>query len=179
MSIGRELFLLSKRIGYEFSDTQLLQTALTQSSYANEMRGKGTLFPSNERLEFLGDAVLEVVISKFLYDNYKSSSEGALTKMRQYLVCEKTLAKIAAEIDLGDYLTCELKSDDLRFVEIIRQLGLKLGANDTENEIIFIENAIQKLQALSDEYLDIYEKKGSLVTKIGVLVAVFICIIIW
>ena len=104
MSIGRELFLLSKRIGYEFSDTQLLQTALTHSSYANEMRGKGTLFPSNERLEFLGDAVLEVVISKFLYDNYKSSSEGALTKMRQYLVCEKTLAKIAAEIELGEYI---------------------------------------------------------------------------
>lgn len=104
MSIGRELSTLESRLGYTFSDSELLQTALTHSSYANERRGRGNAFPSNERLEFLGDAVLEIVISQYLYDNYRSSTEGALTKMRQYLVCERTLAKIAAEIELGEYI---------------------------------------------------------------------------
>ena len=104
MSIGRELKFLLEKIGFEFSNIDYLEQSLTHSSYANEMRAKGIAFKSNERLEFLGDSVLEIVISKYLYDNYKESSEGALTKMRQYLVCEKTLAKIAAEIELGEYI---------------------------------------------------------------------------
>lgn len=104
MSIGRNLEFLTEKTGYTFSNIDYLQESLTHSSYANEMRAKGIVFKSNERLEFLGDSVLETVISKYLYDNYKNSSEGALTKMRQYLVCEKTLAKIAAEIELGEYI---------------------------------------------------------------------------
>jgi ribonuclease III len=68
------------------------------------MRSKGIKAESNERLEFLGDAVLQLVISEYLYSNYSKYREGALTKMRQQLVCEKTLAKIAKKIELGKYI---------------------------------------------------------------------------
>ncbi len=103
MSIGRELTELYDIIGYTFSDISYLENALTHSSYAYERRGKG-VYPSNERLEFLGDAVLEIVISEHLYESFKNKTEGTLTKMRQYLVCEKTLAKIARRIHLGEFL---------------------------------------------------------------------------
>ena len=89
-------------IGYEFKDKSLLQKALTHSSYANEQR----LPPhsDNERLEFLGDAVLELVSSEFLYLNYSNLPEGELTKLRASLVCEPTLAMAAEELSLGKYL---------------------------------------------------------------------------
>ena len=103
MSIGREITELYGIINYTFRDISYLENALTHSSYAYEKRGKG-VYPSNERLEFLGDAVLEIVISEYLYENFKNKTEGTLTKMRQYLVCEKTLSKIARRIKLGDFL---------------------------------------------------------------------------
>ena len=89
-------------IGYEFKDKSLLQKALTHSSYANEQH----LAPhsDNERLEFLGDAVLELVSSEFLYVNYSDLPEGELTKLRASLVCEPTLAMAAEELSLGNYL---------------------------------------------------------------------------
>lgn len=104
MSVGKELFSLYGVIGYSFSDVTYLENAMTHSSYAYERRSRGIVYPSNERLEFLGDAVLEIIISEYLYDNFKTKSEGTLTKMRQYLVCEKTLSKIARGISLGEYL---------------------------------------------------------------------------
>ena len=104
MAIGREIVHLQEKIEYTFSDINFLQTALTHSSYSNELKSQGMAYDSNERLEFLGDAVLEIVISEYLFENYKKHGEGALTKMRQYLVCEKTLARIASNINLGDYL---------------------------------------------------------------------------
>ena len=104
MSIGKEFFELCDVIGYKFRDVGYLENALTHSSYANERRGRGIVYPSNERLEFLGDAVLEIVISEYLYENYRDKSEGVLTKMRQHLVCEKTLSNIAKGLSLGDYL---------------------------------------------------------------------------
>lgn len=104
MGIGKEITELQDKIGYKFADLKFLETAVTHSSYSNEQKSRGHAFLSNERLEFLGDAVLQIVISKFLYENYKEQAEGSLTKMRQILVCEKTLSKIAAEINLGDYI---------------------------------------------------------------------------
>lgn len=104
MAIGKELSLLEKKIGYSFYDIKNLQTAMTHSSYANEQKSKGLNYPSNERFEFLGDAVLEIVISEYLFENYKDRGEGVLTKMRQTLVCEKTLAKIAKEVGIGEYI---------------------------------------------------------------------------
>ncbi len=104
MAIGKEVLLLEQSIGYHFSDIGFLECALTHSSYSNEQRARGIELKSNERLEFLGDAVLQMVISEYLYSNFKKYREGALTKMRQQLVCEKTLASIASRISLGDYL---------------------------------------------------------------------------
>ncbi len=93
---------LEKAIGYEFRRQGLLRQALTHSSYANEKHLKK--HSDNERLEFLGDAVLEVVSSEYLYLNYPNLSEGDLTKLRASIVCEPTLALCTREMDLGKYL---------------------------------------------------------------------------
>ena len=89
-------------IGYHFKNEQLLRQALTHSSYANEKHLKK--LSDNERLEFLGDAVLEVISSEFLFQNYPKLTEGQLTKLRASIVCEPTLATCTEEIHLGDYL---------------------------------------------------------------------------
>ncbi len=104
LAIGKDFTELQNKIEYSFADLSLLERALTHSSFANDRRTKGISFQSNERLEFLGDAVLELVISEHLFSEYPSLDEGVLTKMRQYLVCEKTLFKLATEINLGEYL---------------------------------------------------------------------------
>ena len=104
MALGKDVLELQGKIGYTFSDNSYLDSALTHSSFTNEMRVKGIKADSNERLEFLGDAVLQLVISEHLYDSFTKYREGALTKMRQRLVCEKTLARIAKKIKLGSYI---------------------------------------------------------------------------
>ncbi|MBQ7796941.1 MAG: ribonuclease III [Lachnospiraceae bacterium] len=97
-------------IGYEFKNQRLLAHALTHSSYANEKHWDKT--KCNERLEFLGDAVLELLSSDFLFKNYPSMPEGEMTKLRASLVCEPTLAFCAEAISLGDYLLLG-KGEDL------------------------------------------------------------------
>lgn len=104
MAIGKSFESLEAKLGYVFSNHAYLENALTHSSYSNEYKSRGLSLPSNERLEFLGDAVLQIAISEYLYDNYQAYGEGRLTRMRQSLVCEKTLAKIARSISLGDYI---------------------------------------------------------------------------
>ena len=94
--------LLEKKSGYHFQNHLLLKQAMTHSSYANEPKAKG--YHDNERLEFLGDAVLEVVSSGFLFRNYPALPEGDLTKLRASIVCEPTLALCARALDLGDFL---------------------------------------------------------------------------
>lgn len=91
---------LQKVIGYTFKDVQLLHNALTHSSYANEHKNTR----NNERLEFLGDAVLSIVVSEKLFSMYSDKKEGDLTKMRASLVCEEALARFAKQIELGSYL---------------------------------------------------------------------------
>jgi len=104
MAIGKDALLLAEKIGYKFNNTSYLDAALTHSSFTNELRTKGMKADSNERLEFLGDAVLQIVISEYLFDNFSKHREGALTKLRQALVCEKTLSRVAESISLGEYL---------------------------------------------------------------------------
>ena len=101
---------LQEVIGYRFKDPGLLTHALTHSSYANEKHWDKTR--CNERLEFLGDAVLEVISSDFLFHTYESMPEGEMTKLRASLVCEPTLAYCAEVIPLGDYLLLG-KGEDL------------------------------------------------------------------
>ena len=93
---------LEEIIGYKFKDKSLLELALTHSSYSNDQK-KGKMH-NNERLEFLGDAVLELTSSEVLFHEYREKTEGELTRLRASLVCEPTLADCAREIHLGDYL---------------------------------------------------------------------------
>lgn len=104
MGIGKEIFALMDKIGYIFRDITLLENALTHISFTNEMRQRGFRAEKNETLEFLGDAVLELLISEELYLRFKSLGEGTLTKMRQSVVSEKGLSETAASISLGDYV---------------------------------------------------------------------------
>lgn len=93
---------LEEAIGYRFRNISLLQNALTHSSYANE-RWRNSL-ASNERLEFLGDSILGMIVAEHLYRNFPDRPEGELTRIRADLVCEKTLAKVANQVSLGQYL---------------------------------------------------------------------------
>lgn len=99
MCINNEFYnMIEKKIDYVFKDKKLLKMAMTHSSYANEHN-----YPkleNNERLEFLGDAVLEISVSEFLYNNYTDVNEGELTRMRASMVCEPTLFLCAKDIDL-------------------------------------------------------------------------------
>ena len=93
---------LEAAIGYKFRDISLLHNALAHSSYANE-RWHCSLM-SNERLEFLGDSILGMVVAEYLYRSFPDRPEGELTRMRADMVCEKTLAAVAGRIDLGGHL---------------------------------------------------------------------------
>lgn len=93
---------LQERIGYRFNDIKLLKQALTHSSFANEQ--KINKLKNYERLEFLGDAVLELVSSEFLFKENPDMPEGQLTKLRASMVCEPALAYCARDIELGSYM---------------------------------------------------------------------------
>lgn len=95
---------LESTIGYSFKNKTILREALTHSSYANELRSKGREISCNERLEFLGDSVLSIIVSEYLYFHFPSVPEGELTKMRAAVVQSSALAGYAKKIGLGDYL---------------------------------------------------------------------------
>ena len=94
-----ELVNLEKDIGYTFKNKQLLNQALTHTSYAYENN-----LESNEKLEFLGDSILEFISSKYLYNNYTKLKEGEMTKVRASVVCENSLYKIAQKHDFSNYI---------------------------------------------------------------------------
>ncbi len=97
-----ELIDFEKIIGYKFNNIFYLKNALTHTSYVNEHKNSNGV--SNERMEFLGDSVLGLSVSEFLYTNYKELPEGVLSKIRASVVCETSLAKLASKLTLGDYL---------------------------------------------------------------------------
>ena len=88
-----------EKIGYTFKDKTLLRNALTHTSYAYEFKVK-----SNERLEYLGDSILEFISSKYLFENYNKLTEGEMTKVRAYAVCEDSLYKVAIKNNFSDFL---------------------------------------------------------------------------
>lgn len=100
--MNRDLKDLEKKIGYRFHDSSLLMRAMVHSSYANEAHL--SKHECNERLEFLGDAVLELISSEFLFFNEDMMQEGDLTRLRASMVCEPALAFCARQIQLGEYL---------------------------------------------------------------------------
>lgn len=91
-----------QKLGYHYQSHALLQEALTHSSYANEHRAKGV--KDNERLEFLGDAILDMIISEYLFLKYANMPEGDMSKIRASIVCEGSLAKVAKQMELGEYI---------------------------------------------------------------------------
>lgn len=145
------------KIGYKFNDKQILEKALTHSSYSNE--NKTLNRSNNERLEFLGDAVLSIAVSKFIFDKYKDYPEGDLTKLRSQVVCEDTLSLVAINLEIGKFLILgkgeeasggrERKSILADAVEaIIAAIYIDGGYDEAEkfvlgNLIYFIKSAVQ------------------------------------
>ncbi|NLV76393.1 MAG: ribonuclease III [Tissierellia bacterium] len=93
---------MQKKINYFFKDIELLNISLTHSSYSNENKMRAN--ENNERLEFLGDAIIGLVVSEYLYNRFKEFPEGEMTKKRAAIVCESSLAFAARKINLGDYI---------------------------------------------------------------------------
>lgn len=93
---------LEEKLGYSFQNRAFLENALTHSSYANENKPKGET--SNERLEFLGDSVLGMVVADYLFRTHPDMPEGELTRTRAALVCEESLVEVARKLELGQYL---------------------------------------------------------------------------
>lgn len=99
-AINRNIDEFEKKIEYDFKNREYIQIALTHSSFANEHKQ----FKYNERLEFLGDSVLGLVISDYLFNERKDLPEGKLTKLRANVVCEESLSRVAKKLDVGNFL---------------------------------------------------------------------------
>lgn len=101
-ALNQDLKQLQAKLGISFHNEQLLRQAFTHSSYVNENRL--SKYDDNERMEFLGDAVLELTVSEYLFHLYKERSEGELTKLRASIVCEPSLVKFAESLQFGSYV---------------------------------------------------------------------------
>lgn len=105
MSLPLDISGFEARIGYKFKNRSLIETALTHSSYSHELKARHVECEFNERLEFLGDSVLSIVVSEYLYTHYADRhAEGDLTRMRADVVCENALARYAKKVELGKFL---------------------------------------------------------------------------
>lgn len=152
---------LEKKIGYEFTDKKLLKQALTHSSFANEQ--KINRLDDYERLEFLGDAVLELTSSEFLFFAHPELPEGKLTKLRSSMVCEPALAYCARDLELGKYMLLgrgeeatggrnrdSITSDAMEAVigalyldggfEVAKKFIHRFVLSDLENKILFYDS---------------------------------------
>ncbi|GAA0114358.1 ribonuclease III [Clostridium senegalense] len=165
MKIRNTTIELKEKLNVDIKDIKLLQTAITHSSYANQKKG----VEYNETLEFLGDSVLQLVISQYLYNSCRKKGEGYLTRVRSLIVCENSLYEIAKKWDLGNYLTMsrgeELTGGRTRVsilsdaVEaIIAAIYLDQGLNVAEKFILGnFETVIEK--ALRNEIVIDYKTK--------------------
>ncbi len=157
-----------KVIGYTFNNPDLLFEALSHSSFANESRHR---YRSNERLEFLGDSVLSIVVSDYIFEHCRDIPEGELTKTRATLVCEKALYQFGEEIDLGSYIMLG-KGEELAggrerpsiiadaFEAVIAAIYLDGGMEPARRHILrFLPNDIQGAVAKAyDDYKTILQE---------------------
>jgi ribonuclease-3 len=127
--------------GYQFRQTNLLEQALTHRSYSRQL--------NNERLEFLGDSILNLIISRHIYERFGAADEGDLSRIRASLVKEETLAQVARQIDLGDYIHLgggELKSGGFRRASILSDaLEALIGAIYLDSDYVQTEAAVLQL----------------------------------
>ena len=144
---------LERAIGYNFSNIDILKEALTHSSYAHELKTKKVEVRCNERLEFLGDTVLSIITSEYLFKKYSELPEGDLTHIRAALVQSQSLASYARSIELGDYLYLGHGEEKNRnrqsiledaFEALLAAIYLDAGENGLETVRGFLIPIIQK-----------------------------------
>lgn len=144
---------LERAIGYKFSNVEILKEALTHSSYAHELKTKKVEVRCNERLEFLGDTVLSIITSEYLFKKYSELPEGDLTHIRAALVQSQSLASYAKSIELGDYLYLGHGEEKNRnrqsiledaFEALLAAIYLDAGENGLETVRAFLIPIIQK-----------------------------------
>ncbi len=157
----KNLKILEKAIGYSFRNKNLLNQALTHKSYANE-KYKSKLY-DNERLEFLGDSVLGIVISKILYDECPNHDEGVLTRYKSQLVSGATLGRIAKDLKIGEYILLgkgeEASGGRRQFSNLLCALEAIIGAMYLDSDLKPTFKFIKKL--LYSEIQLVKEGKGS------------------
>lgn len=152
---SKDITVLEQRIGYKFKNIRFLEIGVTHSSFANESK-EPTEY--NERQEFLGDAVLSIIVSDYIFENYRSLPEGELTKLRASLVCEKSLFEFSLELGLGDFLRLghgeELMGGRERpslladaFEAVIAAIYLDGGMEPAEKFVLgFVKSALQHVE---------------------------------
>lgn len=159
---------LEQKLEYTFNDPNYLYNALTHSSYANECRSQKKQVSSNERLEFLGDSVLSITVSRYIFQSLTEEQEGDLTKIRAFAVCEDALYAFALSVGLGEYLALgkgEEKTDGRHrksiladAVEaIIAAIYLDSGRSLTAAEPLIMRVAIPRI----DEIISTIKKGGT------------------
>lgn len=191
ISVKYTLEELEKRIGYTFRDKKLLRQALTHSSFANEQ--KINKLEDYERLEFLGDAVLELVSSDFLFHENPQMPEGKLTKLRSSMVCEPALAYCARDLELGQYMLLgkgeeatggrgrdSITSDVMEAVigamyldggfQAAHDFIHRFVLSDLENKILFYDSKTvlqEMIQTMPEAYLNMClpGRKGRIMTR--------------
>lgn len=144
----KNLLELQKTLGLEFSDSTLLRTAFTHRSYINETNDSN--LEHNERLEYLGDAVVELIVTRYLYDRFPLLPEGQLTAYRAALVRTETLSNLAIELDFNDYLL--LSKGEARDIGRARNFIL---ANTFEAFVgaLYLDSGYDRAQEFVEKYL--------------------------
>ena len=164
------LDVLQERIGYRFGDVSYLERAVTHSSYSNETGARNHHLLCNERLEFLGDSVLSLVVSNYLYTHFSEYPEGTLTRIRSAVVCEAALASFAEKIGLGDFLLLgrgEAQNGGAQkpailadaFEALLAAIYLDAGAEDAMQSVAkfllpLVKSAINSMPEVGDVRID-------------------------
>ena len=168
--MANSLDVLQERIGYRFSEVRYLERAVTHSSYSNETGARNHHLLCNERLEFLGDSVLSLVVSNYLYTHFSEYPEGTLTRIRSAVVCEAALASFAEKIGLGEFLLLgrgEAQNGGAQkpailadaFEALLAAIYLDAGAEDSMQSVAsfllpMVKSAIDALPEMGDVRID-------------------------
>jgi ribonuclease-3 len=150
----KRLMELQDEIGYSVNCVELFNTALTHSSYANESKGK---FQHNERLEFLGDSILSLIVSEYLFQKFPEVSEGNLTKLRSSVVSERSLVNMALSIDLGKYI---LLGKGEEGTGGRKRASILADAFESLIAAIYLDGGIEKAKVFVLKYIKEHIEKG-------------------
>ena len=143
---------IEEAIGVKFNNSSLLQTALTHSSYAKQFKDA----QYNERLEFLGDSVLQLCITEYLFINYKNKSEGELTKIRSLIVCENSLYKVARKINLSEFIRMS-RGEELTGGR--DRISIQADAVEAVLAAIYLDRGIEEANKfILEKFMDIISK---------------------